>query len=298
MGTEKMTAEELRLRLARDGFVRIPCVLSPNALETLRSAWQRSADMARRGEWPYVRTLPKQFPPWNSDVSQGIWGVQHLLHPHLPDRDTFAASYFAPYIIDPVTALLECKPDDLVMELYNLLIRPERDFALRWHRDDIPPDISPDEEEARLKTPILHTQWNLSLYDDQSLIVVPASHLRARSEVERSADPFEDNLPGQLAVKMNAGDVVFYNNNILHRGVYTAKSERMTLHGSMGIGGADPARARNVLQHGIGDWVDQCDFSDLSHSAGQKGLSEMAEGFKRRLITIGRNDAGYSQSDD
>lgn len=299
MTSTDMSPIKLRALLARDGFVRIPSILSPDQLEDLRAACKRSAGLARGGKWPFVRTLPKQFPPWNDDVSHGIWGVQHLLHPDLPDHKLFAASYFAPHIIETVTSLLECQPDDMVMELYNLLIRPDDDFALRWHRDDIPPQIAPEEEETRLHEPILHAQWNLALYDDASLIAVPGSHLRARTDAERSADPFEDNLPGQVVVKMNAGDVVFYNNNILHRGVYTSKVERMTLHGSMGVVGADRARARNVLQHGVGDWVDRCDFSGLEELTGVSGYDRLAEGMKNRLIAIGSGkDVGFSQSDE
>lgn len=299
MGSVKLSPEQIRISLARDGFVLIPSVLSSNQLDNLRAACRRSITLARDGQWPFVRTLPKQFPPWNDDLSKGIWGVQHLLHPDLPDHDLFATSYFASHIITTVTDILECKPDDLVVELYNLLIRPDHDFALRWHRDDIPPQVSPEEEQARLNKPILHAQWNLALYSDASLIAVPGSHLRARTDVERSADPFENKLPGQVAVKMNAGDVVFYNNNILHRGVYSSNVERMTLHGSMGIGDQDPARARNVLQHGIGEWVDRCDFSGLEEQTGVRGLSSLAGGMKNRLIDIGSGkDVGFSQTDD
>ena len=101
------------------------------------------------------------------------------------------------------------------MELYNLLVRPDADFELRWHRDDIPADASADQEMARLAEPGFHAQWNLALYDDASLVVVPGSHLRARTEAERNADPFSKFMPGQKVVQMKAGDVVFYNNNIL-----------------------------------------------------------------------------------
>ncbi|KAJ9623624.1 hypothetical protein H2203_005886 [Taxawa tesnikishii (nom. ined.)] len=288
----------LREHLARDGFVRIPAVLSNDRLEELRAACKRSTDLARTGEWPFVRTLPKQFPPWNTDISHGIWGVQHLMHPDLPDHETFAASYFAPYIIDAVTAILECETKDLVMELYNLLVRPDEDFALRWHRDDIGPSVSLDEEEKRLREPILHAQWNLALYDDESLIVVPGSHMRARTETERTAHPFENDLQGQAVVKMNAGDIIFYNNNILHRGVYQSMVERMTLHGSIGVVGADPARARNVLQHGVGSWVNRCDFGNIGGEVDGKPLGQLAEDMKVKLIAMGTGkDVGYSQSD-
>jgi hypothetical protein len=290
---------KLRDSLARDGFVRIPSALAPDQLEALRAACQCVAQLARAGDWPHVRTLPKQFPPWNADVSKGIWGVQHLLHPDLPYHDTFAASYFASYIITSVTDILQCSPDDLVLELYNLLIRPDADFALRWHRDDIGPDVSAQEELDRLQEPMLHAQWNLALYRDQSLIVVPGSHVRARTEEERRAGPFEDNMPGQTIVTMNPGDIIFYNNNILHRGVYCSQAERMTLHGSMGIVAADPARARNVLQHGIGAWVERCDFSKMQEHANDQSSSDLADDMRNRLVAMGSAQVlSFSQPSD
>lgn len=50
----------------------------------------------------------------------------------------------------------------------------------------------------------------------RSLIVIPGSQKRARTQEERDADPFAHYLPGQKVVAMKSGDVVFYNNNILH----------------------------------------------------------------------------------
>lgn len=288
--------EDLRASLARDGFVRIPAAFSQDQVETFRAACQRTVDRTRSGQWPFFRSLPKQFPPWNDDVSQGIWGVQHLLHPDMPqeDKDVFAASYFGDTMVNAVTALLNCSQEDLVMELYNMLVRPDRDFALRWHRDDIVPDVSAEEELERLKEPMVHAQWNLALYEDSSLVVVPGSHKRARTDMERTADPYEDDMPGQTAVKMLPGDIVFYNNNILHRGVYDSKNERMTLHGTMGLVGTDPARARNILQHGIGKWAAKCDFTSLSNP----DMACRAEAMKERLIAMGTGeDVGFSQQD-
>lgn len=290
---------DLRDQLAQNGFVCVPSALSPDEIESLRAACLNVAHLGRSGKWPFVRTLPKQFPPWDSNVSEGIWGVQHLLHPDLPDKDIFTASYFAPPIIAAVTEILQCSSEDLVMELYNLLIRPDSDFALRWHRDDVGPQVSAQEELTRLGQPILHAQWNLALYDDESLVVVPGSHKRARTEEERSADPFENNMPGQMSVKMNPGDIIFYNNNILHRGVYSSKAERMTLHGSMGVVGADPARARNVLQHGLNGWVERCDFSQIQGQVGSEKLSSLANSMRARLMALGSDqNVGFSQPDE
>jgi hypothetical protein len=40
----------------------------------------------------------------------------------------------------------------VLLELLNLLINPvSHDFALRWHRDDIPEDASAEDEQKALK---------------------------------------------------------------------------------------------------------------------------------------------------
>ena len=291
-----MTQLKLLESLNRDGFVLIPSLLSPSQIETLRAASKETIDLARSGKWPSVRTLPKQFPPWTIEpganpAAGGIWGVQSMMHPSLPNSQTFIKNYFSDQIIDIVKELLQCGDDELVLELFNLLIRPDRDFELRWHRDDIPATATAEEEIERLREPAWHAQWNLALYDDESLIVVPGSHVRARTDVERNADPFEKGLPGEIKVRMKAGDVVFYNNNILHRGAYLSAVERMTLHGSMGHVGGSRLRARNVLQHGIGEWVEKIDLSGLEGDERKR-----AEGMRDRLVKLGTDsgDVGYS----
>lgn len=285
----------LRASLARDGFVLLPNFLSAPELESARRACQEATDLARAGKWPYIRTVPKQFPPWPTTPPPpsegGIWGVQHLMHPDIPGSHWFATMYFDPKLTACVKEILDCEDEDLVMELFNLLVRPDRDFELRWHRDDIPATATAEEERAHLRqAEAFHTQWNLALYDDESLIVVPGSHKRARTDFERSAGPYEADIPDRKVVKMAAGDLVFYDNNILHRGVYKADIERMSLHGSMGHVKASRTRARNVLQHGVGGWVEKCDFSAMEGEQRQR-----AEAMRRRLVKMGSEagDVGY-----
>ncbi|KAG7286544.1 hypothetical protein NEMBOFW57_008855 [Staphylotrichum longicolle] len=258
--------------LRRDGFLIIPSLLTPPELAALRAAAAHITAVARTGAWPHVRTVGKQFPPWDASLvpaRAGIWGVQHLLHPDLPvsreERDAFVRLYFDGRLLGVAREVLGISSDqdqddddddddgddggDMTMELMNMLVRPDPDptkkeegggagggpgFALRWHRDDIPASATAEEERARLKTPgeaYVHTQWNLPLFDDASLVVVPGSHARPRTDAERSAGEYEDHLEGQVTVALRAGDVVFYDNNILHRGVYDGDKERMTLHG-------------------------------------------------------------------
>ena len=285
-----------RLALDRDGFVILPASLFPSfSLPSLRSAAARITTAARAGTWPYIRTLPKQFPPWPSDASHGIWGVQHLLHPSNPDHVLFAKSYFDAELLKYVAALIPCEEEELTMELYNMLVRPDRDFELRWHRDDVPASASAEEEQERLGRPGYHAQWNLALYDDSSLVLVPGSHKRARTEEERAAEPYEPHLPGQITVQLKAGQVAFYNNNILHRGVYDSSKERMTLQGSIGTVRAGEQRARNVLQHGVGEWAAEDDFGAL-----EPGMKERAVRMRQRLVELGgkSGDVGFFSKDE
>lgn len=280
-------------QLERDGFVVVKAIASPAKLERLRDASTKATSLARSGGWPHVRTVGKQFPPWSAAdaAEKGIWGVQHLMNPDLGGHDLFAEQYFSEEVLSIVRELLQCSDDDLVMELFNMLVRPESDFELRWHRDDIPAEASAQEEMERLAKPAFHAQYNFALFDDDSLVVVPGSHTRARTDAERAAGPFEKVLPDQLVVKLGPGDIVFYNNNILHRGVYDSSKERMTLHGSVGHVGGSALRARNVLQHGVGDWVAGCNFSRLEGRD-----RERAEAMRERLVKMGSasGDVGYS----
>jgi hypothetical protein len=110
-------------------------------------------------------------------------------------------------------------------------------------------------------------------------------------------------LPDQLVVELQPGDAVFYNSNILHRGVYRGKEEggvetRLTLHGSIGlkaVGGEGDVdveekkkvRATAVLQHGVGAWVHRDDAAF--------GVGERAERMRANLVEMGTGEGvGFS----
>lgn len=292
MATTTSTTKSPHLsKLEKDGFVVVKAIVDGEKLQALRESSAEATALAREGGWPHVRTVGKQFPPWDPTVENGIWGVQHLMNPELPGNDIFTSLYFSEEILGIVRELLQCSDDQLVMELFNMLVRPEKDFELRWHRDDIPADATADQEMERLSHPAFHAQYNFALFEDDSLVLVPGSHARARTDTERQADPFEKTLPDQLVVKLEPGDIAFYNNNILHRGVYDSTKERMTLHGSVGHVGGSTLRARNVLQHGVGAWVDRCDFGRLRPEEKKR-----AEAMRGRLMKMGgeSGDVGYS----
>ncbi|KAK5077032.1 hypothetical protein LTR64_005490 [Lithohypha guttulata] len=320
----------LRRQLHEQGYIHIPKLLPPHLLLAAQATSKYLVSRTRTGTfWPYVRTVPKQYPPWpelnlkapNPDLN--IWGVQHLLHPNLTSlRDVYAEIYFSEEVIGVVRELLG-EPDDtttessgqdraavsdedLVMELFNLLCSPTKshDFELAWHRDDVRPDVSPDieEHELRTKTPggrQLHAQYNIALFDDESLIVISGSHRRVRTQQERDATPYQTGLESEIVVKLQPGDAVFYDSNILHRGVYKGIDEknelgRMTLHGSVGLKGYGNERSRQVLQHGVGTWIEkeEAKFSNVQ----DEGKKRRAETMRQALVDMGRgrDDVGYS----
>lgn len=98
-------------------------------------------------------------------------------------------------------------------------------------------------------------------------------------------------MPDQLVVELKAGEMVFYNNNILHRGVYRSDVERMTLHGSMGHVDGGSLRARNVLQHGR-EWIEGIDLGSVENR-------ERAEGMRDRLVELGgrHKDVGFAHDE-
>lgn len=244
-------------RFKEDGFVIVQGLIQDSLqLEQLREAADRVVERTRGHEWPYKRTVGKQFPPWK-DESSDVWGVQHIMHPAL-QQPAFAACYFSAPMLEIATRLSEMSQDENAMAgLLNLLIEPqEHEFQLSWHRDSIKSNVDEKEELENLSAKAQHggVQWNLALYPDECLFVVPGSHLRPRTPIERQittqAQPgVRQNMPGEICASLAPGDAVFYDPQILHRGTYDPNSIRRTLHGAHLDARADVSQSCGILQH-------------------------------------------------
>jgi len=116
-----------------------------------------------------------------------------------------------------------------------LMCSPQQDHGpAAWHRDIHPIDQAPlcGLEEDLLANGPGYLQWNIALYDDDVLQVVPGSHRRPNSAAE-NAQLLEDNrapLPGALRVRLKAGDGVVYTNTVLHWGSGYNATLRRTVH--------------------------------------------------------------------
>ncbi|GEQ71339.1 hypothetical protein JCM33374_g5022 [Metschnikowia sp. JCM 33374] len=280
-------------QIAQDGFSVIRNFLTKEEVEKYRKASEKVVEYARAGNWKDVRTRGKQFPPWPANYSPDIWGITGLMHPALAEMATpFQQLYSEDKLLDVVGDILQTTKNGLVLELFNMLINPLTDFELDWHRDLIRPEVTPEEEAAQLlKDPNAGTQFNLALTEDKCLIVVPGSHKRIRTAEEREKTTDESrkkHISGQIIVELNPGDIVFYNNNILHRAAYSCKEIRLTLHGSYGHRDHGKSRALGVLQHGVAQWLD--DFRPVNENMDHltKGLKAIVEEFKGQEL-------GYAQ---
>ncbi|KAJ1300743.1 hypothetical protein OPQ81_002386 [Rhizoctonia solani] len=290
---------------SRDGYVFVPGLIDDSQLAALREACDRVVAKTRAGEWPHRRIVGKQFPPFVGNEPDS-WGVQHIMHPDLHEP-IFVRWYGSEGVVGAATSLLECNGDQVQMELFNLLINPDRHtFALRWHRDDVPETAGLEEEVAALKTKFYGVQWNTALYDDTCLFVVPGSHREPRTPEQRvlsctqeaPKDPME--MPGAICVKLKAGDTVFYQNNILHTATYRPDVKRATLHASMGDIRGGSRRARMILQHKV-DWVRGDAFLSTFETEGSPGdgVATRLRGMRDRLLALADSVDGqeleYSQ---
>ncbi|GAO50192.1 hypothetical protein SAICODRAFT_85253 [Saitoella complicata NRRL Y-17804] len=284
--------EKILTALDNDGFVVVPGLIPPNLLEPLRESAKRAIDRARDDSavsWDHVRLVGKQFPPWPKRVREDVWGVQHIMKPEMNEH-VFVSWYASEALIKIVKTILGCQEEELQMELLGLLINPTKTaFSLIWHRDTIPPETSDQDEKKLLQAPRVGTQWNTALYADSCLMVVPGSHNRVRTHQERDITIHNprDPLEGELRVDLQPGDTVFYDNNILHRGVYGTTPVRATLHGCIGTTGAGPERARNILQHDM-NWVRDVQYTGR--------LERMRLNLIRMAESVGADDLGYSLS--
>ena len=130
-------------------------------------------------------------------------------------------------------------PDLIVNNASILAFNPGVSYALGWHRDVI--QIPEEEIEDRLfSADRFHNsvQINLPLVQEDALEIVPASHNRANNEAENEVfagtkhyAPLDAEMPGAMRVSLKAGQAVFYNNNLIHRGFSdNSKVPRRTLH--------------------------------------------------------------------
>lgn len=154
-----------------------------------------------------------------------------------PHTESIHHAFYHPKVLEIVERLLG--PKLIINNASILAFNPGVVYSLGWHRDII--QIPEIEIENWLFSKERHhnsVQINLPLVDEHSLWVVPGSHCRPNTPEEDAVfcgskhyAPVGNEMPGGVEVTLKAGQAVFYNNNLIHRGhSVNSKIPRRTLH--------------------------------------------------------------------
>ena len=224
-----------RSLLRRDGYVILRNVIPAEELDAMREASEAILDRQRE---IWRREAGPDDPPggvWDTRPQPRVSDMERLV-----DADTARAVEL--WLGEPVLGVcreLLCLPEASPM-LMTMMCNPRTDHGpAKWHRDIHPIDMAPLRllQAEILETGPRYLQWNVPLYDDDVLWVVPGSHCRLNTpEEERQLeeDPRAP-LPGGVPVDLKAGDGVVYNNCMLHWGSNYAPKLRRTLHGGHAV---------------------------------------------------------------
>lgn len=193
---DTIDTKTLREAYVRDGYVIVDGIFAgkEKSMEQLRSAAADVVALTLRGDWPHRRVVGKQYPPYD-EVTQDYWGVQHLMHPSLPHHELFAQFYASSPLLDVAAALLGAPEERVQLELFNLLVNPEKHaFALGWHRDDVRPELDEEEEKKVLATETFGVSgceepasWPRSILALPFIISLPTPHILVGQVREKQA---------------------------------------------------------------------------------------------------------------
>ena len=125
--------------------------------------------------------------------------------------------------------------EDVAPTQFGMLCNPRRDRGpADWHRDIRPESHGPVEAFFTdfLANPPNYTQWNIPLYDDGVLWLVPGSHRRFNTEAENRQLAVSEHrkIDGGVQIELAAGDGIVYLTPILHWGSNYSAKRRRTLH--------------------------------------------------------------------
>ena len=221
-----------REQFLEQGYLVLREVIPPDRLEQLRAGFETLVDRQRR-IWAQERG--PDDPPggaWETRPQPRLVSYNNLI-------DEATASAVEVWLQENtlgVSRQLLSVPEAASMAGMMLMCSPVRDHGpARWHRDVHPIDMAPLSglQKDLVENGPKYVQWNIPLYDDDVLWVVPGSHKRLNTETEDRellADARQP-LTSGVPVELKAGDGVVYVNYMLHWGSAYSPKMRRTIHG-------------------------------------------------------------------
>ena len=238
-----------RDQFLEDGYFIQRNAIPPDQLADLRAAYET---MVERQKIIWARDRGPDDPPG------GVWemGAQpRLILDNMGDQlDTQTAQTIEIWLhenLHGVSSQLLGLEDAGVTEMM-MMCNPVRDHGpAAWHRDFSPYYCAPLQGYTQdiIENGPRYIQWNVPLYDDDVLWVVPGSHKRSTTP-EELAQLSKDNrapLSSGLQVRLKAGDGVGYILPILHWGSNYSTKKRRTMHG--GYSAFTNRPNQNYLEH-------------------------------------------------
>lgn len=213
----------LRKQFIKDGYVIVD-VLSQQEIGDFRSIMDGLLSESKASDTQ--KTHNSTFQHFGDEISDfGNENRQYYFHLLTKSNtEVIHHAFYHPKIYKIVEELIG--PKLIVNNASILASNAGANYKLGWHRDVI--QIPENEIEDRLfSKDRFHNsvQINLPLIDESSLWVVKESHNRPNTEEENKVfdgskhyAPVEADMPNGEIVKLKAGQAVFYNNNLIHRG--------------------------------------------------------------------------------
>ena len=244
-----MFCDTQRRQYRKQGFFVVDDAVDPDLLQPLLAAAIRAKQKVRAGEVDLYTHRSADGEPW---------AIRGLFAPEM-DEPIFAEYLMSEPVMKYMRPFLGTR-----LQLGGVLIftNPyQADYGFGWHRDfgGNERDGSYRMEMQILNRPQRSLKWHLALVDDHCLQIVPGSHKRYRTAHERKCllEERHDDIPGQYAVPLKAGQTAFWSGNLIHRGVMTKDVERLTLAGSwsMYAPGSEPTETDPRLKWMLADNV-------------------------------------------
>ena len=220
-----------------NGYVIVRDCVPPGQLDELRDSFEVLVDR-QRAIWRREREP--------NDPPGGVWDTHkqpRVIFDTVVDEPTSNTIEFCLHENTMGVARQLMRAPDVGVRQMAIMCNPVSDHGpWRWHRDASPVKNPPVEGLAMdmIENGPGYVQWNIPLYDDNVLWVVPGSHRRANTkeeELQLLTDP-KTPLPGAVPVELKAGDGVVYTNFILHwASNYTPKLRRTIHIGYQSFGG-------------------------------------------------------------
>ncbi|MBI2191307.1 MAG: phytanoyl-CoA dioxygenase family protein [Planctomycetes bacterium] len=218
----------------RDGYRIVRQVIPSDRLDATRASYEI---LVERQKAIWARNRKPNDPPG------GVWEISAqprlMLDTALAEEiDARTAAAIEVWLLPNahgVSSQLLDVPDASVTQML-LMCNPVSDRGpANWHRDLHPIDTAPLQgyiEDIAENGPS-YVQWNIPLYDDSVLWVVPGSHIRLNTEEENRLllENPRRALPRSIPVELKAGDGVVYILPILHWASHYGTKMRRTIHG-------------------------------------------------------------------